>query len=218
MNERTTGLILRTRLLTESSLIIHWLTPDFGRISTVARGARRANSPLRGKLDLYYLADFSFRRSRRSELHTLCEARLRDTHSALRQDLGYLKQAAYCTALIEQTTETETPLPQIFDLLTGLLRQLPLRPPRPPAIFAFELKLLRELGQSPAIQPSKLSQGTKQILEKLVELDWPDLCRLNPSASQTREIQRFLHAFLMYHLEKIPDKRNAALAPDASVS
>ena len=34
-------MILRTRPLTETSLIVHWLTRDFGRISTVAKGARR---------------------------------------------------------------------------------------------------------------------------------------------------------------------------------
>ena len=84
MVERSQGLILRTRPLTETSLIVHWLTPDFGRIATVAKGARRSSSPFRGKLDLFYLADLSFSRSRRSELHTLREVVLRKTHSALR--------------------------------------------------------------------------------------------------------------------------------------
>ena len=68
-----TGLILRTRPLTETSLIVHWLTPDFGRMATAAKGAHRANSPFAGKLDLFYAADFSFSRSRRSDLHTLRE-------------------------------------------------------------------------------------------------------------------------------------------------
>src|SRR6185503_10337126 len=110
MVERTQGLILRTRPLTETSLIVQWLTPDAGRIDTVAKGARRPNSPFRGKLDLFYLADFSFSRSRRSDLHTLREVVLRETHNLLRQELGYLQQASYCAALVEQTTEKETPL------------------------------------------------------------------------------------------------------------
>src|SRR4051794_29454674 len=120
MSERTTGLILRTRPLTETSLIVQWLTSDLGRLSTVAKGARRPKSPFRGKLDLFYLAEFSFIRSRRSELHTLCEVGLLETHGRLRQELGYVRQAAYCAALIEQTTETETPLPSVFDLFRDL--------------------------------------------------------------------------------------------------
>src|ERR1044071_9114508 len=110
MEERSTGIILRTRPLTETSLIVHWLTPDLGRIATVAKGARRPKSPFRGKLDLFYEADFSFARSRRSDLHVLREVSLRDIHSALRENLGWVQQASYAAALIEQTTETETPL------------------------------------------------------------------------------------------------------------
>src|SRR5882724_3361523 len=100
MIESATGVILRTRPLTETSLIVHWLTPAFGRIATVAKGARRTKSPFLGKLDLFYLADFSFSRSRRSDLHTLREAGLREMHGAIRQDIFKLRHAAYATAFI----------------------------------------------------------------------------------------------------------------------
>jgi DNA repair protein RecO (recombination protein O) len=90
MVEKSTGLILRTRLLTENSLIVHWLTPELGRPATVAKGARRPKSPFRGKLDLFYVADFSFSRSRFSELHNLREIALRETHEYLRRDLRFL--------------------------------------------------------------------------------------------------------------------------------
>ncbi len=73
MIETATGIILRTRPLTETSLILHWLTPDFGRLATVAKGARRPKSPFAGRLDLFYAADFSFSRSRSSDLHNLRE-------------------------------------------------------------------------------------------------------------------------------------------------
>src|SRR5690349_9457639 len=124
MEERATGIILRTRPLTDTSLIVNWLTTELGRISTVGKGARRPKSPLRGKLDLFYIADFSFQRSRRSELHTLREVGLRETHGALRRDLALLQQAAYAAELIEQTTERETPLPEVFELMRDFLQHL----------------------------------------------------------------------------------------------
>ena len=204
MDERTIGLILRIRPLTETSLIVQWLTPDLGRVATVAKGARRPKSPFRGKLDLFYLADFSFQRSRRSELHNLREVVLRETHSALRHELGYLQQASYCSALIEQTTETETPLGNIFQLMCDLLAHLPLRPPQPLTIFAFEMKLLNELGLQPDLAEAKLNAGSKQILQKLMELDWENLSRLKLSEAQVVEIRHFLHGFLIFHLGKIP--------------
>jgi DNA repair protein RecO (recombination protein O) len=204
---RTTGLILRTRPLTETSLIVHWITPDFGRIATVAKGARRPKSPFRGKLDLFYLCEFSFLRSRRSDLHTLREVSLRETHSALRRELGWLEQAAYATELLEQTTETETPLPEFFDLLASFLKHLPDHSPQPQTVFGFEMKLLHLLGQSPDLASSKLTAGSRQILEKLGELDWPPASRLKPSAGQIREMQQFLHGFLLHHLGRTPKGR-----------
>src|SRR3954463_6728725 len=102
MIETARGVILRTRPLTETSLIVNWLTPDLGRISTVAKGARRPKSPFRGKLDLFYELDFSFQRRRRSELHTLREVSVRDMHPDLRRELAHLQQAAYAATLIEQ--------------------------------------------------------------------------------------------------------------------
>ena len=214
MSESATGLILRTRPLTETSLIVQWLTPEFGRISTVAKGARRPKSPFAGKLDLFYLADFSFSRSRRSELYALREVSLRETHRKLRNELGLLQQASYCAALLQQTTETETPLPAVYELLRGLLAHLVQDPPQPLTVFAFELKLLKELGLSPDLADNPLSAGAKRILTELVRQDWPVLSHLKLSMAQSRELRQFLHGFLIYHLDKIPHGRSAALAGD----
>jgi len=204
MIESANGFILRTRPLTETSLIVSWLTPDFGRIATVARGARRPKSSFAGKLDLFYLADFSLQRSRRSELHTLREVSLRETNGALRRELSYLQQASYCAALIEQATETETPLPAVFELLRGLLAHLPRQPPQLQTILAFEFKLLHELGISPELGKSRLTPGAKQIADALLKYDWPALTRLKLSETQTAELKQFLRGFMIFHLGKIP--------------
>ncbi len=207
MIESATGLILRTRPLTETSLIVNWLTPDFGRISTVAKGARRPKSTFAGKLDLFYAADFSFQRSRRSDLHTLREVKLQETHLALRHELGYLQQAAYCSTLVEQTTETETPLPAVYDLLRTLLAHLPKQTPQPQTLFAFEIKLLHELGLAPDLAQSQLTPGTRRIVAVLSFGDWPAVARLKLSEAQVRELRHFLHGFLICHLGRIPKGR-----------
>jgi len=211
MIETAAGLVLRTRPLTETSLIVHWLTPSLGRLATVAKGARRPRSPFRGKLDLFYLADFSFSRSRRSELHTLREVSLRETHRGLREDLGRLQQAAYCTTLVEQATEAETPLPHVFDLMLGLLHHLVARPSQPQTVFAFELRLLTELGLKPDLDKSRINPGTKQLVKALAQNDWQVVGRLKATTPQEAELVHFLHGYLIYHLGRIPKGRNAAL-------
>jgi DNA repair protein RecO (recombination protein O) len=218
MIETATGLIFRTRPLTETSLIVHWLTPDLGRVGTVAKGARRVKSPLHGKLDLFYLADFSFSRSRRSDLHTLREVILRETHSGLRRDLHLLQQASYCAALIERATETETPLPHVFDLMGGLLRHLLAQPPQPQTVFAFEFKLLAELGLEPDASRSRLSPGSVDLMKALTANDWPGVARLKPSPVQAIELRQFLHGYLEYHLGRVLKGRAGALGPMSSAN
>ena len=208
---RATGLILRTRPLTETSLIISWLTPELGRIATVAKGARRPKSPFRGILDLFHEADFSFARSRRSELHTLREAVLRRTHPSLRRDLSRLRQAAYAAALIEQSTETETPIPAVFELLRGLLHHLDQQPPQALTILAFETKLLEELGLSAVAANPRPAARLLERLASLLATDWPALPALQPGPAQVRDLSRFLDSFLLQHLGRIPRGRAAAL-------
>lgn len=212
MIQNATGLILRTRPLTETSLIVHWLTPSLGRIATVARGARRAKSPFLGRLDLFYLADLSFSRSRSSDLHTLREVRLRDTRNALREDLRRLRLAAYAAAFIEQATETETPLPAAFDLMAGYLDCLGCHPPSPQLVFAFELKLLNELGLKPDLEKIRLTPGAKQIVRVLTRGDWSAGRRLRLTRPQTDELRQFLHGYLVYHLGRLPRGRAGVVA------
>jgi DNA repair protein RecO (recombination protein O) len=211
MIESASGIILRTRPLTETSLIVHWLTPDFGRVATVAKGARRPKSPFIGKLDLFYAADFSFTRSRRSELHALREVKLRETHGAIRQDILKLQQAGYATAFIEQATETETPLPEICELVHGFLKLLCDQPARSHNIFALELKLLHELGLEPDAAETRLTPGAKKIARLLAATDWATVFRIKLSPAQTTEIAHWLHGFLIFHLGRLPRGRAAAL-------
>ena len=211
MIETATGIILRTRPLTETSLIVQWLTPNFGRIATVAKGARRHKSPFLGKLDLFYEADFSFSRSLRSDLHALREVNLRGTHGSIRENISSLQQAAYAASFVEQATETETPLPAVFELLRGFLDCLCEKKPAAQIIFAFELKLLHELGLEPDWSKTNLAAGTKKIAGTLAQKDWAAGLRLKLAKTQAEELRQFLHGFLIFHLGRLPKGRAAAL-------
>lgn len=210
--ENASGLILRTRPLTETSLIVHWLTPELGRVATVAKGARRAKSPFAGKLDLFYAAEFSFSRSCRSELHNLREVKLHGTHGAIREDILKLQQAAYAVNFLEQVTETETPLPEIFELLRGFLQFLCAQKPAPLNIFALELKLLHVLGLGPDLATTRLTPGAKKIVSALADGNWNNSSRLQLSAAQGEELRTWLNGFLIFHLGRLPQGRATAAA------
>jgi DNA repair protein RecO (recombination protein O) len=177
----------------------------------VAKGARGLKSPFQGKLDLYYLADLSFRRSRRSELHLLREVVLKETHSALRKNLQYLAQAAYCGNFLELGTEREAPLPALFGEFAAFLEFLGTAPPTPAAILSWEMKVLGTLGLDPPLDRSKLSAGSAKLLEKFAGTSWSELHRFKPTVGQIREMREFLHGFIIYHLGRLPAGRSEAL-------
>jgi DNA repair protein RecO (recombination protein O) len=210
MDERATGIILRTYPLTESSLIVHWITRELGRTATVARGALRPKSTFRGKIDLFHECELLFARSRRSELHTLKEVALLESYPALRSDIQCLQRVVYAAALIEQTTETDTPLPELFDLLKGYIVAI-VGQQTAIAVFAFELKLLDTLGMRPDPAAIKTTAGVKKLIEVLLSADWRTLQSLRLSSPQFRELRQFLHGFLLYHLEKVPRSRSKAV-------
>src|ERR1700740_234103 len=71
--QTTAAILLRKRKFSDTSLIVSWCTESLGCVQAVAKGARRAKSPFAGKLDLFFEAEISIVRSRKSDLHTLTE-------------------------------------------------------------------------------------------------------------------------------------------------
>lgn len=211
MIESGAGIILRTLPLTETSLIVHWLSPTFGRIATAAKGARRAKSPFLGKLDLFYEADISLSRSRNSDLHSLREVSVRQTNAALRLDVGKLRQAAYAASFIVHATEPETPLPEAFELFRRFLESLCAHEPSPQLVLAFEIKMLVELGLEPDWNETKLEPGTKKIIGAMLRRDFISILSVKPTDKQLAELRQFLHGFILFHLGKIPAGRANAI-------
>ncbi|MGH8024361.1 MAG: DNA repair protein RecO [Limisphaerales bacterium] len=201
MIEAGAGIILRTLPLTETSLIVHWIGPTFGRIATVAKGARRPKSPFSGKLDLFYEADISFSRSRTSDLHTLREASLRHAHAPLRKDLDRLRQAADAALFIVRATEPETPLPNIHDLFKRFLESLSAETPSPLLAPAFKIRMLAELGLEPDWKHAKLQPGTAKIAVAMLQRDFESIRGLRPTEKQRAELDRFLRDFIIFHLD-----------------
>lgn len=197
MEERSEGIVLRTRPLTDTSLVVEWLTPELGRISTVAKGARRPKSAFAGKLDLFYHAAFSFQRSLRSELHALREVQVLNAHARLRASYPLLHQAAYFTILLEQGTERETPLPELHALLTEYLRHLPANDTIPEAMFLFEYRFLDLLGFSP--------EFTHELFTKT-------FAHLAPIPRDDRnQLNRILKTSVATALERLPPQRQRAI-------
>ena len=146
VNTTTRGILLRKRKLSDTSLIVSWCTDSLGLIQTVARGARRPGSPFLGRLDLFFEAEVSIARSRKSNLHTLREVALVNAFPGIRNDHRRMQAAAYFVELIEVCTETEHHEPEIFRLLQRAFGYLNEHDPDERAVVHFESELARITG------------------------------------------------------------------------
>ncbi len=209
MEQRTTGAVVRVRPLSETSLIVHWLTLDYGRIATVAKGARRPKSTFLGKLDIYFTADLSYMPAKRGDLHALLEVAVRESRPRLRTDYAALRAAAYAMGFIDQMTETDTPLPEIYELFDGFLDHLSAVEPLPRTIYAFELRLLAALGLDLEVGPGP--SPLAQLMEDLRWLPWSELAALRPAASEVRDLRKTLHRFILQNCEKLPAWRSGVI-------
>jgi DNA repair protein RecO (recombination protein O) len=143
---KTEAILVRKSRLTESSLIIQWCTRDFGFLRTVAKGALRPKSPFAGKLDLFYTAEIDFVRSRSSDLHTLRELAVIGHRFGIETNYPRLLAASYFVKLLELVAESETPIPELYDLLRRGLDHLRSHDPSVAAVTHFERETARCLG------------------------------------------------------------------------
>ena len=209
MIEETQGIILRTIRYSESSLIVHWLTEDHGRISTMVRGALKPKSSFRGKLDLFYVCQLSFQRSTRSTLHNLREINLKETFERLRHDVEKINQASYVAQLTSKSIEEDTPVEGLFDLLITFLSGLSQsRKPDLLLVLWFEFRLLQLLGLEPQWRQDRLSQSAKRVIESWSSDDRTAQSNdVSAMATIGLDLFRYLGRFMTYHLGLPPKLR-----------
>jgi len=144
--EKTRAILIRRIRFSETSLICVWVSDAFGKIRTSARGALRPGGAFAGQLDLFYLAEIGFARSRSGDLHALREVSLVAPFDGEGAHYVTLSVAAYFADLADLVTEPMAPAPEIFDLLSRAIAYLRASKPDHRTIPHFEAELCRALG------------------------------------------------------------------------
>ncbi len=136
----------------DSDRIVRLLTPESGRISALARGARRSRRRFQGALDMGNRVKVELRPSR-GELWSLKSALLDRALVTARQDLLMLAQAAYFCELAGALAQRGRPEPQLYGLLDTALLVLDACSAPPTALFrmAVEAKALTFAGFAPRL-------------------------------------------------------------------
>ena len=149
----TRAILIRLHPLTDTSLIVHWLTEDHGLVRTAAKGARRPKSSFSGRLDLFFGGEIHFQPAKRGDLHALREVSIHQWRQGLRGSYASLLLAGYWCRLLGDIMEPDHPAPELYDLLLRGLDHVESAGPSRRALLHFEKELVRLLGMEHASRP-----------------------------------------------------------------
>lgn len=148
--EHQPAYILHRRPYRETSWLLDAVTPDYGKISLVAKGARRGKSPDASLYQPFQPLLISW--FGKSDLKTLSALEARrlepEAQSLLRQELTgqWLFAGFYLNELLEFLWVEQESSPYLFALYEAVLLGLRAQEPLEPLLRYFEKSLLEELG------------------------------------------------------------------------
>ena len=165
MIQTTDAVILRSTLFRETSQLLTFLTPDFGKIFVLAKGVRRHPRRFSSTFNLFTCNRIVFYERSRSNLQLLTQCDLLDPFPAIRKDLKKTAYAAYFSELVDRSTEPGHQPTPLYTLLLEALRQLAKRELLEETARIFEVKLLLLSGLMPELSQCQACRGpvTKRV-------------------------------------------------------
>lgn len=149
---RTEAIVLRSMKYSESSLIVTLLTREKGKLTVIAKGARRTKSRFGGALQpMSYIQVVFYYKPTRS-LQTLTEASYVQPFHDISRSLEKITVGLRAVELVEAFMQEEEPNPFVFNLLVTVLGRLNAASERVENILLFcQIRLAEALGFAPAV-------------------------------------------------------------------
>lgn len=148
--EQTTALVLRTVEFSETSLVVTLMTKDFGRVSALAKGARRPKGPFEGSLDLLSVCRVVVIRKHSESLDLLTEAKLLRRFRGAERSLERVYAGYYIAEMLRLLTDDNDPHPNVYDLALQTLDEIDGNGEVASSLAFFDAQALRMLGHAPA--------------------------------------------------------------------
>jgi DNA repair protein RecO (recombination protein O) len=147
----TRGIVLSRTDFGEADRIIHFLTPDQGKVTGIAKGVRKSKSKLAGGIELFSVSELSFIVGK-SEIYTIISARLLTHYDNIVKELERTGTAYEAIRIINKATE-DNPEPEYFNLLNQAFEafdDLSLDPKI--TEYWLKLQLIKLAGHSPNLK------------------------------------------------------------------
>ncbi len=151
-SEKSDAIVIRMVEFSETSLIVTLYTRDFGRVSAIAKGARRPKGPFEGAIDLLAICHIEIIRKASDALDLLTEVKLARRFRAAQKSLDRLYCGYYIAELLRRWTDDGEPHPELYELAIATIQQIDSDADHLMATVHFEVRGLRMLGHAPATQ------------------------------------------------------------------
>jgi DNA repair protein RecO (recombination protein O) len=146
----TQAILLRAVPYGESDRVVTLLGRSTGRVSALARGARKSLRRFGGGLGLGATGEAVLRERPGADLASLESFEVAEARHGLGRDLGRTAHAAYAAELCDRLCAPRQPEPEVFDWLDRFLGLLEQGGAGVERVRAFELGLLGRLGIGPS--------------------------------------------------------------------
>jgi len=160
---RATAIPLAVFPYTSTSAIVHWLTRQQGKVSTILKGAYRPKSPFLGEFELFGTSELLYFMKRTQGLYTAKECALLHRRDAFRSDWRAMQAASYISALFRHTTPDDAPQPELFGLLEELLDLAGSYGGHPHFLTWSELRFCDHHGHSPNLGNCTFCSSKKEL-------------------------------------------------------
>lgn len=147
----TRAIVLSTEAFGESDCYVHFLTRDWGVISTLAKSAKKSKRRYVGGLDLF-CHDEIFLRGDPKDRPYLLELAVINSFQGIRDSLERVMMAGKVAQWVKRLANFSTPMPQIYSLMGQTLAVIEKEasPERLELLMLlFKIKMLSQLGLKP---------------------------------------------------------------------
>lgn len=148
---RSQAVVIRVMDHGESDKIVTFYCPELGRLTGIAKGAKRSKKRFVNKLELFSRLLISFVPNSRSTLVRVDRAELVQAYPSIRSHYDrYAAAALTCETLLNWTKENDGD-PKLFDLLTWSLERLNSGSGINESVIFFQLRMLNLMGYCPML-------------------------------------------------------------------
>lgn len=144
------GIVLRTYPFGEADRVVVLLSPNTGKLRTVAKGVRKTMSRFGGRLEPFTHVDLVVYEGR--NLDTITQVSIIDAFGHLREDLDRVLAAGTMLEIADAVAQEEEPSLRLFLLLQRGLKALDAAPTHPDLVTSFLLKAAGVVGVAPALE------------------------------------------------------------------